>query len=86
MVVSVAGMRQYHCRLTLVIAVGHSTPSNTLYLSKSRHFQPTPVQTLDKTMNTVNGDGNEERVGVVKRETRGGKPQVFFSFSCLFIG
>ena len=43
-------------RLTLVIAVGHSTPSNTLYLnlvvvlcmgmlSKSRHFQLTRVQT-----------------------------------------
>jgi hypothetical protein len=26
-------MRRYYCRLTLVIAVGHSTPSNTLYHS-----------------------------------------------------
>ena len=43
--------------------------SDFLYeMSKSRHFQPTPVQTLDKTMNTVNGDGNEERGRVVKRE------------------
>ena len=23
-------------------------------VSKSRHFQPTPVQTIDKTINTVN--------------------------------
>ncbi len=37
-------------------------------VSKSRHFQPTPVQTLDKTMNTVKGDGNAERGRVVKRE------------------
>ena len=31
--VPVAGMQRYYCRLTLVIAVGHSTPSNTLYYS-----------------------------------------------------
>jgi hypothetical protein len=31
MAVAVAGIQLYHCRLTLVIAVGHSTPSNTLY-------------------------------------------------------
>ena len=29
--VPVAGMQRYYCRLTLVIAVGHSTPPNTLY-------------------------------------------------------
>ena len=29
----VAGMQRYYCRLTLVIAVGHSTPPNTLYHS-----------------------------------------------------
>ncbi len=37
-------------------------------MSKSRHFQPTPVQTIDKAINTVNGVGNEERGIVVKRE------------------
>ena len=28
-----AGMQRYYCRLTLVIAVGHSTPPNTLYIN-----------------------------------------------------
>jgi hypothetical protein len=31
MAVAVAGMQLYNYRLTLVISVGHSTPSNTLY-------------------------------------------------------
>ncbi len=31
MAIAVAGMQLYYCRFTLVISVGHSTPSNTLY-------------------------------------------------------
>jgi hypothetical protein len=29
-------------------------------MSKSRHFQPTPVQTIDKTINAVNSHRFEE--------------------------
>ncbi len=49
----------------------NTSPKNLwLWLSKSRHFQPTPVQTIDKTINTVNGVGNEERGIVVRERTR----------------
>ena len=55
-------------------------------MSKSRHFQPTPVQTLDKTMNTVNGDGNEERGRVVKREHETHFVSLLPSFLLVIIG
>ncbi len=37
-------------------------------LSKSRHFQPTPVQTIDKTINTVNGREEVRKKDCEERE------------------
>ncbi len=50
------------CRLPILLiscwalsfCVGRTVALSTFVLSKSRHFQPTPVQTIDKTINTVN--------------------------------
>jgi hypothetical protein len=53
----------------------------TRTLPKSRHFQPTPVQTIDKTINTVNGVGNEERGIVYSCEEREHDTRDIFRFS-----
>ena len=38
------------------------------YVSKSRHFQPTPVQTIDKTVNAVNRCEEVRKNGCEERE------------------
>ncbi len=48
---------------------------------KARGGTGTPVHTRHRHSAEYDEETREE----VKRETRGGKPQVFFSFSCLFI-
>ena len=37
-------------------------------MSKSRHFQPTPVQTIDKTVNAVNRCEEVRKKDCVERE------------------
>ncbi len=59
---------------------------STLLLSKSRHFQPTPVQTIDKTMNTVNRCEEVRKKGCGKREHETLLVSLLPSFLLVIIG
>jgi hypothetical protein len=55
-------------------------------MSKSRHFQPTPVQTIDKTVNAVNGCEEVRKKDCEEREHETQLVSPLSSFLLLIIG